>query len=261
VKGTRKVSITDGMLLGDWEILKQQGEDGYGNKLYVCINEKEMRDIILTEKAIQRAIDKGRDIGELSGSIFKHRIGCEYGVWVVIRLSRVVKRREGKRPQWNEPIWIVRHKITGVECEMCSYQLNKVESKDYRVIIHSYKHSARKRGCEWGLTDEQVVKLFQSPCYYCGTPYEESMSVYNVHGIDRVDSMKGYVVGNVVTCCQRCNIMKGHLGYHEFLQHIKKINQHRAERSMDLFDRYGETSTITYHWYVSKSSTFCLTEN
>ncbi len=48
--------------------------------------------------------------------------------------------------------------------------------------------------------------------------------IYN--GIDRIDSSKGYIQGNVVTCCRTCNVAKMDMDYKEFINHITKIYNH-----------------------------------
>lgn len=80
------------------------------------------------------------------------------------------------------------------------------------------------------------------PCTYCGKTdirlsisnknksnlTDEQIEKYTVrmNGIDRVDSSKGYVDGNMVPCCSTCNWMKSNLLVGEFLAHIKSIHEH-----------------------------------
>jgi hypothetical protein len=45
--------------------------------------------------------------------------------------------------------------------------------------------------------------------------------LYN--GIDRIDTHKGYVTSNVVSCCQMCNVMKWKYSKEEFLEHLERI--------------------------------------
>ena len=53
------------------------------------------------------------------------------------------------------------------------------------------------------------------------------------HGIDRVDSDKGYFVDNCVSCCMWCNSMKSDLPVGEWLEHVMKITAHQSQ-SVDL---------------------------
>jgi hypothetical protein len=76
----------------------------------------------------------------------------------------------------------------------------EIRKTDYEKAVIS----ARRRGKDWGLDEEMWTELISNPCYYCGGPLGK-------RGIrlDRMDSRKGYVIGNVVPCCFRCNMIKG----------------------------------------------------
>lgn len=63
------------------------------------------------------------------------------------------------------------------------------------------KASARKRGLFFDLSMQLLSGLMSKPCYYCGVK-EYQFSV------DRFDNTVGYVDGNVVACCRRCNSRK-----------------------------------------------------
>lgn len=82
--------------------------------------------------------------------------------------------------------------------------------------INSYKRSASKRNIEWSLSDSDFKSFWGVPCYYCGD------SITTI-GLDRVDSSRGYFVGNLVSCCTECNVMKNKLNQSEFLNKIKRI--------------------------------------
>ena len=82
--------------------------------------------------------------------------------------------------------------------------------------MSSYKRGAALRNLEWRLTEEEFVSYWQLPCSYCGSPIKTI-------GLDRIDSTKGYFVGNVIPCCTTCNKMKMDLAREDFLSHVKKI--------------------------------------
>lgn len=97
-------------------------------------------------------------------------------------------------------------------------------------VYSSYKDCSKNRNIEFNLTKEDISKIIYNKCHYCNDPPEERLVkchkkfksiAYN--GIDRVDSSKGYIIGNVVTCCYKCNIAKSDLTYNEFLNLIKNI--------------------------------------
>lgn len=72
---------------------------------------------------------------------------------------------------------------------------------------------ARKRGLDFKLTYTSMRNLMKAKrCYYTGLPLTmprpgEEPSASD-RTIDRVDSNKGYVPGNVVACCHAFNEMK-----------------------------------------------------
>ena len=84
-----------------------------------------------------------------------------------------------------------------------------------RYRISNIKNGAVRRNIEFNLTDEYIKNIINCPCTYCG----EIVS----GGIDRIDSTKGYVIGNVVPCCKICNMMKNKYSIEFFKNHIKKV--------------------------------------
>lgn len=102
----------------------------------------------------------------------------------------------------------------------------------------SYQRRAKKKNLVFKLSSEVFWKLIQANCHYCKNGpnqiikgREERSSgrkwygtkdlIYN--GIDRIDSSKGYIESNCVTCCKKCNYMKRDLSLEEFRSHIFKL--------------------------------------
>lgn len=85
--------------------------------------------------------------------------------------------------------------------------------------LNSYKRSALKRNIEWQLSYDEFISFWGKNCSYCGDKIETV-------GIDRIDSLKGYVLENIVPCCYHCNIIKMHYSREEFLNQINKIWEH-----------------------------------
>jgi len=91
-----------------------------------------------------------------------------------------------------------------------------------------YRKSAERRGLEFNITLEDFVKLLKQDCVYCGdTPPMDS----GRNGLDRVDNSAGYSLNNVVSCCIKCNRMKGKLSRKEYYGHIWKVLNHLKEQS------------------------------
>lgn len=101
---------------------------------------------------------------------------------------------------------------------------------DARSLVKSeYTWSAKKRGFTFNLTDDQFYDIIQQPCTYCGRQKCNSVSWtrkrilitkikhdFYYTGIDRVDSLIGYEINNVVPCCKICNVAKSNLTLEEF---------------------------------------------
>lgn len=103
-------------------------------------------------------------------------------------------------------------------------------------LLIKYREGARARNLHFELTDEQATALFAGVCYYCGVP--PALKVvrghpYPYNGIDRLDSSQGYVLDNCVSCCKRCNFLKGARALDEFLDQIAAIAAHRLGMTHD----------------------------
>lgn len=85
-----------------------------------------------------------------------------------------------------------------------------------RGKYQDYKNTAKKRGIEFKLTEEEFLLFWQKPCRYCGS---EMITI----GLDRVDSDMGYIIDNIVPCCRTCNWMKKNIPKEIFIEHCRKI--------------------------------------
>ena len=128
------------------------------------------------------------------------------------------------------------HKPDSIICPTCHDNRHGVlNTLEYDMLIH-YKSGAKNRNKEWDLSDEEFKNLIHGNCYYCG---HEPILRYNkdykrnilVNGIDRLDSNKGYVSGNVVSCCSQCNSMKLDYSVEEFKNKVLDIYNHFIKSS------------------------------
>lgn len=92
-----------------------------------------------------------------------------------------------------------------------------------RYIFRQYKSWALKKGRKFELGFESFVELISSACHYCSHSAEQAGSTSGFNGIDRMDNSKGYVTGNVVSCCWPCNQMKGSRSHDGFIDHCSRI--------------------------------------
>ncbi len=87
-------------------------------------------------------------------------------------------------------------------------------------IYGQYKHEAKRRwrNHEFLISQEELIDLLTQPCRSCDekpsllrkykSKYYKGNDSLLVNTVDRIDSTKGYIKGNVMTLCYDCNIMK-----------------------------------------------------
>ncbi len=120
-------------------------------------------------------------------------------------------------------------------CPECRPPSHKLEGDEaiVRRIFNSYRNGARFRKLEFSLTEEDVRMLVTGHCFYCGSapsrhfqrgPKSASLMV---NGIDRMDNTKGYVLGNIVSCCTECNYVKRDKPFGEWMQWLDRVVKHR----------------------------------
>jgi len=126
----------------------------------------------------------------------------------------------------------------------CGCHKGRMRVHPYQYVLSMYVYSAKKRGLEYSLSTDLFRRLLASACDYCGTPSSlklnrgmmqrfKAHADFRYNGIDRVDSTRGYVPGNVVPCCFVCNRMKLDYSCEKFIDHIKAIAAHQARKLHD----------------------------
>lgn len=103
------------------------------------------------------------------------------------------------------------------------FHKNRNPRDKIKVRILDIKKAAKNRNLEFELTDEEVSKMIQLNCNYCGIKDNDG-----ILGIDRIDSNIGYIKKNCVPCCEQCNLMKHIKTKKDFLdicEHIASINK------------------------------------
>ena len=109
----------------------------------------------------------------------------------------------------------------------------------YRLIVRTYRLSARRKGLEFTLSDSEIKNLLDGNCRYCGSEpcgisKKGLKGSYTYSGIDRVDNTLGYVGGNVVSCCKQCNMAKGVMTEDQFMLKIQAFALTRRMRLTSL---------------------------
>lgn len=96
-----------------------------------------------------------------------------------------------------------------------------------KKLLNIYQ-SAMDRKLEFNLSFESVKTLLRFPtCYYTGRKFETE-GPYS-RSIDRIDSSKGYIEGNVVSCTVDINGKKSNLSDEEIELLYTKIVLHKKK--------------------------------
>jgi predicted RNA-binding Zn-ribbon protein involved in translation (DUF1610 family) len=132
-------------------------------------------------------------------------------------------------------------------CKKCKIKNNsaiELKTKDLELVAASnllskLQRRYLKKGLTSNLNSQELLDLVKRNCHYCNAEPSNLMQYKQIHfsynfiynGLDRVDSSKGYIKGNVLPSCKKCNIAKSDLSYNEFLQHIEKIYKNLKDAS------------------------------
>ena len=165
------------------------------------------------------------------------------------------------------------------KCEACYSTMRKVEDNRVRDRNYSlerllnperhfreYTVSAAKRNIEFNISVDEFTEVVTKPCYYC-KKYDETQ----VLGIDRIDSFKGYVKGNILPACEICNTMKKQLTMKEFANHIALLYKNFVSEFEDICESKEalpshrlRPAKIVEHYYKKTLDVYielCKTDN
>lgn len=140
-------------------------------------------------------------------------------------------------------------------CETCYNKLRDTESKRQRAprnykqeymkninpYYGMYHTSAKKRNLEFALDVDEFKEIVYKPCYYCKHQKHDE-----VNGIDRINSNIGYVMNNIVPCCNVCNYAKGSQTIKEFIQHCKKVASNFEDEPDDISEPDTDAQMNSY---------------
>ena len=112
----------------------------------------------------------------------------------------------------------------------------------YKAYYNRCKQTAKHRKIDFNLSLEEVILLTKQKCYYCGIDPYNKYNVYIskngnhrsetkhskdawivINGIDRINSDEDYEIGNVVSCCTKCNFAKNEMTQKEFFKWVRRI--------------------------------------
>lgn len=158
---------------------------------------KEMFDTGASAKAVAQALD--RTLTSVKARCDK--LGITHGLPAVISIPAQRKRTLTIRQA-------LRYKLTSIKSRgihACDIDI------DYLLSLHSSQHGR---------------------CYYTGLPLVGAQCDPNTVSIDRIDSTRGYMRGNVVLCIWDANLMKQSLTVERFRELCALVAAHSSSRSL-----------------------------
>lgn len=102
--------------------------------------------------------------------------------------------------------------------------MKKIPDIEVAKKMINLQQSATSRGIEFDLSFETVKYLMtRTNCFYSGVQFEDDGKLSL--SVDRVDSKKGYIEGNVVSCTIDMNSKKSNLTIEELKSIVSKIDE------------------------------------
>jgi len=127
---------------------------------------------------------------------------------------------------------------------------NKSRLENLNIHYSNYIRSARDKNLDFEISQEEFNKIVKEPCHYCNVIQERRFN-----GIDRLDSNKGYVLDNCVSCCKTCNYMKCSLSTDVFLKRIEHILTYNNKINGRYFpEEYSSYSAASYNEYKRRAN-------
>jgi hypothetical protein len=125
-------------------------------------------------------------------------------------------------------------------CALNAYRKNHKNARTlppgeamFNNLYNTYTYRAKRNGIVFDINKSDFRILTKQKCFYCnsspsticGKNFNPKLrnGTYIFNGLDRIIPHKGYVLTNVVTCCEICNKAKRDLPYKKFIEWIKNI--------------------------------------
>jgi hypothetical protein len=221
------------------------------------MNKKELETLIYTENKTQREVAKEKGVSEACVSKWMKRhgivktserrwIGKTYGSLTVLSVSGKDKYSHAILDcvcECGTKISVLNHSLTSGNTKTCGCKSRKRGSqhphfKGFERIQAShwgqYISGATKRGLDFDITMEyawgiyinqnRLCALSGQPIYFPRTRKQKTQSTAS---LDRIDSSKGYIPGNVQWIHKEINRMKSSLSEKDFLQFIRQIAEYK----------------------------------
>ena len=127
------------------------------------------------------------------------------------------------------------HLIRGA-IKSCRCLLGEKRPKNtaFNMLYSRYKRSSFRRKLEFTLSKSEFTAIVTQNCHYCGAfPTQKSLAksgkyaakdLFLYNGIDRINSLVGYTIENIVPCCGICNRAKYTMSYEDFKNWINSLS-------------------------------------
>lgn len=116
-------------------------------------------------------------------------------------------------------------------CKKCYNSIDRNRKSYAERLFKSSRSNARLHKWEHNLTPEYIQQLLDKQDYKCAYSktsfYNDKKDKLTYPTIDRIDSSKGYIKGNVCVCTWLVNTMKSNLTTEQFKDIITKIYENK----------------------------------
>ena len=172
----------------------------------------------MSKKELARRIFNNENNNNISRSLDNIAKACGYSVFSILRTTKFINGiipADSEYTEFGYRTILNRKEYTAPETEE-----DKLANHLYTKSMQRFKRATNI--ADYNLTEEYIKELLEKQDYkdyYTGIKPEDSKE----YSIDRIDSSKGYIQGNVVITTNRINLMKGEMTTEEFKQVIKDL--------------------------------------
>ena len=172
----------------------------------------------MSKKELARRIFNNENNNNISRSLTNIQEACGYSAFNILNSIEFISGLVPSDAEYTE---------FGYRTILNKKEYTISETEDDKLVNHLYSKSKQRYKMatnisEYTLTPEYIKELLISQDYkdfYTGLIPEDKMS----YSIDRIDSSKGYIEGNVVITTTKINLMKGTMSTEEFKKTIEEL--------------------------------------
>lgn len=186
------------------------------NFLLKCLEQEVTEN--MSKKELARRIFNNENNSNISRSLTNIQEACGYSAFNILNSIEFISGLVPSDAKYTE---------FGYRTTLNKKEYTVSETEDDKLVNHLYSKSKQRYKMatnisEYTLTPEYIKELLISQDYkdfYTGLIPEDKMS----YSIDRIDSSKGYIQGNVVITTTKINLMKGTMSTEEFKKTIEEL--------------------------------------